>query len=234
MNCLTRSGASPRPARVFLTSLLALAILHTTTHAADHRDSPSALAEPAADVADIYAWTTADTRAVNLVLTLPVPEFSDAMHYAIHVESAPAYGEPGTEVLIVCAFDAGQNLECWIGDQDYVAGDASSEVGLESASGRVRAFVGERDDPFFFNASGLRDTLNIVNEAAPNLDFDGAGCPILDEATSNALVASLQSNGDPVDNFAGETVGALVLQIDRELLNAGGEILAIWASTHRI
>ena len=73
MNCLTRSGASPRAARVFLTSLLGLTVLHTTTHAADHRDSPSALAEPAADIADIYAWTTADTRAVNLVLPLPVP-----------------------------------------------------------------------------------------------------------------------------------------------------------------
>jgi len=233
MRCQPSPGASPPAAFVFLTGVLGLAMLHATAQAADHRDSPSALAEPAADIADIYAWTTADTSAVNLALTIVVPEFSDAIQYAIHVESAPAYGEAGTEVLIVCTFDAAQNLECWVGDQDYVAGDASSEIGLASTSGRIRAFVGERDDPFFFNASGLRDTLDIVNAAAPTLTFDGAGCPILDEATSNALVASLQSNGNPVDNFAGGTVGALVLQVDRALLNAGGEILAIWSSTHR-
>ena len=209
-------------------------LLAGTLQAADHRDSPSALAEPAADIADIYAWTTADTRSVNFALTIVVPEFSDALLYAIHVESSSAYGEAGDETVIVCAFDAQQNLECWIGDDDYVAGDARSEVGLESASGRVRAFTGERDDPFFFNASGLRQTLDIVADAAPNLDFDGAGCPILDAETSNALVSSLQSDGNAEDNFAGGTVGALVLQVDRGLLDAGGNILAVWSSTHRI
>jgi len=36
-----------------------------------------------------------------------------------------------------------------------------------------------------------------------------------------------------VDNFAGMTAGSLVLQIDADLLTGGGQILAVWASTHR-
>lgn len=201
--------------------------------AADHRDSPSAVAEPAADIADIFAWTTADTESINFALTVAAAMFSDAVQYVIHVESSPAYGTAGTEVRIICEFEPDQSLECWIGDADYVAGDASSEIGLESASGRVRAFAGERDDPFFFNASGFRKTLDLVDDAAPSLDFDGAGCPILDEATSNALIDALQDNGNAEDNFAGLTVGSLVLQVDASLLTGGGDILAVWASTHR-
>ncbi|MCC5887737.1 MAG: DUF4331 family protein [Gammaproteobacteria bacterium] len=207
--------------------------LSTFGQAADHRDSPNILDEPAADIADIFAWTTSDATRVNLALTVPAALFSDAVQYVIHVESSPAFGESGSEVQIICEFEADQTLECWVGTEDYVTGDASSEVGLESASGRVRAFAGERDDPFFFNASGFRATLDIVNDAAPNLDFDGAGCPILDEATSMALINALQDNGEAVDNFAGLTAGSLVLQIDASLLTGSGNILAVWASTHR-
>lgn len=226
-----KSGFRVLPGPVLLLAACLLTTL--SVRAADHRDSPNILDEPAADIADIFAWTSSDTEAINFALTVPAAMFSDAVQYVIHVESSPAYGEAGSEVQIICQFEPDQTLECWVGTEDYVTGDASSEVGLESASGRVRAFAGERDDPFFFNASGFRATLDIVNDAVPNLDFDGAGCPILDEATSNALINSLQDNGEAVDNFAGLTAGSLVLQIDASLLTGSGPILAVWASTHR-
>lgn len=219
-----------RSGRIGALALLGLSLFG---YAADHRDSPTAVVEPAADIADIFAWTTADLSRINFALTVPAAEFSDAVQYVIHVESATAYGEPGEALQIICTFEADQTLECWVGNADYVAGDASSEIGLSSSSGRILAFAGERDDPFFFNASGFRNTLNLVGAAAPDLDFDGAGCPILDEATSNALINALSDNGNAVDNFAGLTAGALVLQIDAELLTGGGQILAVWASTHR-
>lgn len=203
------------------------------SQAADHRDSPSAVAEPAADIADVFAWTSSDTRHVNLAVTVPAALFSDAVQYVIHVESTSAYGESGSEVRIICSFEVDQTLECWVGNADYVSGDASSEVGLVSDSGRIRAFAGERDDAFFFNSSGLRSTLDMVDAAAPDLEFDGAGCPVLDEATSTALINALSDDGEAVDNFAGLTAGSLVLQIERDLLTAGGQILAVWASTHR-
>lgn len=211
--------------------LLAAALF--AVQAADHRDSPSAVAEPAADIADIFAWTSSDTRHINLALTMPSALFSDAVQYVIHVESMSAYGETGSEIRIICTFEVDQSLQCWVGDEDYVAGDASSEIGLVSSSGRIRAFAGQRDDPFFFNSSGLRNTLDTVEAALPSLDFDGAGCPIVDEATSAALIDSLRDGGNAVDNFRGETAASLVLQIDAELLTGGGPILAVWASTHR-
>lgn len=215
------------------TATLALFFMTGIGHAADHRDSPTAVAEPAADIADVFAWSSSDTRRVNLALTVPAALFSDAVQYVIHVESAPAYGDSGTEVRIICSFEVDQTLECWVGDADYVSGDASSEVGLASDSGRTRVFAGERDDAFFFNSSGLRNTLDIVEAAAPDLEFDGAGCPVLDEGTSTALINALSDDGEAVDNFAGLTAGTLVLQIDAELLTGGGQILAVWSSTHR-
>ena len=33
--------------------------------AADHRDSPAPSADPAADLADVFAWTTADTSQIT-------------------------------------------------------------------------------------------------------------------------------------------------------------------------
>lgn len=199
--------------------------------AADHIDSPAVRADPATDLADVYAWTTADTRHINLVMTVPVAAFSDAVQYAFRVESSSAYGTAGVEVDVICTFATNQNLECWVGDRDYVSGDASNELGLLSETGRVRVFAGQRNDPFFFNFSGFNATVAAVVAAAPSLNFDGAGCPTLDTATSNALITQLSTGGD---DFALSSVQALVLQIDRSLLTAGGDVVAVWGSTHRI
>jgi hypothetical protein len=208
-----------------------LSVLTIPTMAADHVDSPAVRADPATDLADIFAWTTADVRHINLVMTLPIAAFSDAVQYAFHVESSSAYGSPGIKADIICTFEVNQDLECWVGTQDYVSGDASSEEGLLSDTGMVRAFAGQRNDPFFFNSSGFNATVGAVVAAAPGLEFDGAGCPTVDSATSAALLAQLASGGD---NFALASVQALVLQIDRSLLTTGGEVVAVWGSTHRI
>jgi len=207
-----------------------LAAMTVPIMAADHVDSPAVRADPATDLADIFAWTTADTNHINLVMTVPVAAFSDAVQYAFRVESSEAFGTPGVEVDVICTFESNQNLECWVGDQDYVSGDASGESGLLSDTGRVRAFAGQRNDPFFFNSSGFNATVSAVIAAAPGLTFDGAGCPTIDSATSAALVTQLSTGGD---NFALSSVQALVLQIDRSLLTAGGDIVAVWGSTHR-
>ena len=199
--------------------------------AADHLDAPAAIADPATDIADVFAWTTADTRNINLVMTVPVAAFSDAVQYAFRVESTQAYGSAGVGIDVVCTFATNQNLECWVGNEDYVSGDASSEFGLLSESGLVRVFAGERNDPFFFNSSGFNETVATVVAAAPGLNFDPAGCPTIDSATSTAIVTQLATGGD---GFALRSVQALVLQIDRSLLTAGGDVVAVWGSTHRI
>jgi len=198
--------------------------------AADHADSPGNVADPAADLTDVFAWTTPNATQVNLIIGVPAAQFSNAVQYVINVESSSAYGRTGTKVQIICQFAVNQSVECWVGGFDYLQGTASATTGLRSVTGRMLAFVGRRNDPFFINGPGLRRTLDIVAAAAPGLTFDTAGCPILDAGTSNALITELQTGGD---SFALGSPSFLVLQVDKSLIAPGGNILAVDASTHR-
>jgi Domain of unknown function (DUF4331) len=225
---------------------LAIAAAGPLAFAADHRDSPAAVAEPAADINDVYAW--AESEKVILAMTVfPVAtaesKFSDAIQYALHVESSDGYGMPGSSKDVICTFDAAQKIQCWVGDagattsDDYVTGDASATAGITSTSGKVKVFAGLRADPFYFNLDGFRDTVATVKAAAPSLMFDADGCPQLDAATSGVLIGQLQgtmSGAQPAANFF-ETLNTLsiVIELDKSLLTGGGSTLAVWASTHQ-
>jgi len=138
---------------------------------------------------------------------------------------------------VICTFDASQAVSCWVGDKDYVTGDASDPKGLASASGKTRVYAGLRADPFFFNLEGFKDTVAAVDAAEGTLDFDGSGCPTINAATSQALVGLLQGTmmgAQPAKNFF-ETANVLsiVLEIDKSLVTTGGPIVAVWGSTHK-
>ena len=209
-----------------------------SVYAADHGDSPRAAADPAADIADLYAWMDpTDGEKVNLIMTLAGSgAFSDAVDYVFHVNSdddGPLGPNPQMETTIACSFDEDGMVSCEAGGSS-VAGDASDEQGIMSNDGFLRVFAGLRDDPFFFNSSGFSATVNAVIDAAtgdPPLTFDDDGCPLLDDATAAQLrsVISTAPNGD---GFGGSNVLALVVQVDRSLVNGNGDILGVWASTH--
>lgn len=222
--------------------------------AADHVDSPGVLADLSTDLADLFAWTTPESDKVNLILTVgglagiaTVPEggyFSDAAQYVFHVQSAPAFGMAAAATTdVICQFDADiadapMQVSCWVGDQDYVTGDVEITDGITSASGQTRVFAGWRDDPFYFNGAGVFAVFDAVRGAvdAGGLQFDEYGCPQLDEDTSNALVTLLTTDtmgGPATDLVAGNNVLALVVQVDKTLLNGGGPILGVWASTRQ-
>ncbi len=200
-----------------------------TVQGADHVDSPSVTADPSADLTDIFAWMTPSATEVNLILAVPAAAFSDAVDYVLHIESSEGYGVAGTQVDIICEFAVDQTVQCWVGTDDFLEGDASDPAGLRSRTGRMLAFVGQRNDPFFFNGTGFRNTLDAVGAAAPSLDFDPAGCPTLDQATSDALLTELATGGD---SFALGSVQALVLQVDKALIAPGGDTIAVWGATH--
>jgi len=210
--------------------------------AADHKDGPSVTADPASDITDVYAWTSADKATVNLVMDVypnapATAKFSDQTLYVFHLNSAAAYGMPATAAQIVCGFDVAQTVSCWLGNTKLAAGVASAATGLASADGKFKVFTGPRDDPFFFNLSGFKKTAMLVEGAAASLTFDTAGCPALDAATSTALVNQLKTGGDgasaPVNDFAGQNVLSIVIQVDTALVTPGGPILGVWGSTHR-
>lgn len=223
-------------------SLACLGLIAWPLMAADHRDSPQVSADPTADIGDIYAWMDAGANNVNLVMTIgrDVPsdfQFSDAVEYVFRVTSQPAYGSDSREVVdLTCTFDEDQLATCSLGDVSVV-GVAGNEAGIFSTGGEMRLFTGVRNDPFFFNSSGFRATAEIVAGAASSLTFDDQGCPAVDSTTSGVLVNQLQTepNGDPaIDNFGNSNVLALVLQVDKTLLNAGGPILGVTGLTNAI
>jgi len=209
--------------------------------AADHIDAPAAVAEPAADITDLFVWMSSDTTKLNLVMNVSPfatsdSAFSSAVQYVFHVNSSPGYGMAQTETLIVCQFLASQQIECWAGDGGYVAGDASDTAGITSADGSVRVFAGLRDDPFFMEFTGFTEAVKTVVGAAAALSFDDDGCPALDPATGAALRGQLQAGemgAAATDTFAGSNVLSIVVQVDVDLVNDGGDLLGVWASTHR-
>jgi hypothetical protein len=169
-------------------------------------------------------------------------EVSPNIQYAFHVTSMDAFGSAdATTTEIVCEFASATSAQCWVGDAGYVAGDPSAEAGVESEDGSIKLFVGQRKDPFFFNLDGfnqaVRDAVGAVVAGAVTLDPDG--CAEIDSATAGVLINDLTHDSDGnvalntlTDDFATANVVAIVLQLDTSLVDTGGDILAVYASTH--
>src|ERR1039458_1917399 len=157
--------------------------------ASDHLDTPTVIADPAADIGDIYAWTSSDGRRLNLVKDIVAHQFSDRLDYVLHVDSGERFGKTTASTLILCRFDTAQTAECWVGDADYVHGNASNPAGLEGENHRFRVFAGLRDDPFFNNVKGTREAYNVAGAALQNgTKVDAAGCSQFDQATSRKIL----------------------------------------------
>src|SRR5579862_5202379 len=84
--------------------------------ASDHLDTPTVVADPSADIGDLFAWTSPEARRLNLVMTIVGHQFSDRLHYAFHVDSGARFGATTATVTILCRFDAAGAAECWAGD----------------------------------------------------------------------------------------------------------------------
>jgi len=207
--------------------------------AASHDDGSTVKATPAAEITDVYAWMTSDKTKVNLVMNVypnaGTATFSNQILYVFHVNSSVAYGGTAVETKIICGFDAAQTITCWVGETETVTGNASTTTGLVSASGKTRVFAGLRDDPSFFNQTGFGTAAATLQAAAGSLTFDAAGCPSLSAAQWNVIVSQLRqgSGGAAASNdFAGQNVLSIVIQVDASLLSLGGKTLGVWASTH--
>jgi Domain of unknown function (DUF4331) len=233
----------------------ALLVAHTT-QAADHLDSPAAASNPMADIADVYAWNNSDASKVNLIMTVSPGDpgtrsFDPSVQYVFHVNSYQAVLAPNpTETKVICTFASNTSAECWVGDKDYVKGDPSSTSGMTSADGKVTVFAGRRSDPFFFNLNGFKDAVGAVEgaiaagSAGPITGATVAGCPHVDATTAAGLRGLLQEgsagsathapcSGSDVDCFKRFNVMAIVLQVDKTLLNEGTHtVVGVWGSTH--
>ncbi len=231
-----------RPIRA-LAALAALVALPVVVFAADHGDSPTAAAteEPTADLTDLYAWMSADATRLNLIAAVnsdagPNATFSDAVTYVFSVSSSQGYGQPQESTRIICKFIEEKSIECWAG-ADYVFGDPSDPAGIVSDSGGFRVFAGLRDDPFFLEYTGFAAAVTEAVRAvgADEVSFDEQRCPLLTPAQGAGLRGLLASGaeGAPATNtFAGQRVLALVLQVDKSIVDGNGPVLGVSVSTH--
>lgn len=180
--------------------LLSLSVL-----AADHRDSPVATNDPAADINDVYAFVNPnDARELIVAVTL-VPlanaksQFSDVVDYRIHLDNGSG------EQLVTCTFPGATRVNC----SGPGALSASGSIGAQvRGSGGLRLFAGLRDDPFFFDL----DAFN---------------------ATRAAVAPRFRSPG--VNFFKDAGTLAIVLGIPTSAINAGGQrnVVKIYSSTKR-
>ena len=214
MKCMTSTG---RLLATLLAGITAVSGLRPA-HASDHLDTPTVAMNPRADIGDLYAWTSADGKQLNLVMTLVGQSFSDVVEYAFHIDSGKTMGVTTNTTTIRCKFSDDQQAACRV----------------DGAERPVRVFAGQRDDPFFNNVRGTRAAYQRAAAALKGgVATDVAGCPSFDAATTNAILSEWRhtDGGDARDFLAGWSPASLVVSIDLDLVTKGGAMLGVWAVT---
>ena len=180
--------------------------------AADHLDGPMVQADPAADLGDLYAWST-DEGTLIVALTF-APGLSPGggevvdpeVLYSIHFETLADEPE---QWVIRTRFGENMTTGEWGVQVRYLPGAGSDLVGplhtTLQGDGVTRAWAGLVEDPFFADLEGLMATLD-----SGTLSFD---------ADRDAL--------------AGLEAMAIVLELDPELIVEGNAPLRVWATAGR-
>jgi hypothetical protein len=127
-------------------------------------------------------------------------------------------------------------IQCWVGDEAYITGDAGAEGGITTPNEDVRVFAGPRQDPFFFYETGFDLVHDALTAAMPNILESGfltpSGCAEFYTAGPtyrNALETEDQSDND----FADENVLSIVIELDSAyLVDADAPVFSVWGSTH--
>lgn len=204
----------------------------------DHISGPRALADPIADITDVYAYPSPE-RPQNLVLvmnTLPFAQpsdvFSDGLLYRFRLRplaQASRNGDrwpfviDGDEVVVDCVFsdltggDGPRSREqegtCTVS----TGGAASFRVGdPDGGSGPgLRAFAGLRWDPFIMDAPAAMKTIT-----TRKLAFTDPGAIYLDGKNVLSLVVELEADvvgGAPLVGVVAETLtrGRFNVRIER-------------------
>nr|WP_294814142.1 hypothetical protein [uncultured Sphingomonas sp.] len=214
--------------------VLAAALAGQPARGSDHLDSPAVIADPRADIGDIYAWISPDARKLNLVMAIVGHSFSDRIAYVFHIDSGRRFGTTTSTIDLTCRFAKASEADCRLGRIDRARGDARGQAGIESSGGRFRLFAGLRDDPFFNNVRGTRAAYDLAKKTlAGGARYDASGCPVFSSAQSAAILDQWRhTEGGPASNLLrGWTPSAITVSIDIASINKGGSLLAVWGAT---
>lgn len=174
--------------------------------AADHLDPPSRTdirfdptIDLPADIADIYAWSTA--THLNMVYTFAGPNTANAaanydpqVRYRFHLSTAGRIDDD--EHTIVAQFGPGQGGNGIRVDGLPGTGRLIGPVERILTQDGIRVYAGLRHDPFFFDVLGFRETVSSGTLAIRNdRDFFAGG---------NDTLIAIQI---PIDRVARDTNG---------------------------
>jgi len=191
-----------------------------------HISGPRAVAEPIADITDLYAFPSPEHpgRLVLVLNTLPFAPpsavFSDGLIYRFRLRPLTAnaqqdgvpFAADGEEIVIDCVFSApagrrGANGPEQEGTCSVPTGGAASIRVTDEGGGQadgIRVFAGPRWDPFIMDAPATLTTI-----ATGKLAFTEPGAIYLD----------------------GKNVLSLVVEVDRAVLPGGAELVGVVAET---
>jgi hypothetical protein len=138
----------------------------TVAIASDHDEADTtAFADLAADIGDTYAFHDGDRLTLIMTfdgykLTQETPNYDADMLYTFHIDTNADY-EADHQILARLGQNAagewGVKVEGIPGVEEPIIG-AIDEVIVDEDSG-AQVYLGLRDDPFFFDLQGFKDTL---------------------------------------------------------------------------
>jgi Polyketide cyclase / dehydrase and lipid transport/Domain of unknown function (DUF4331) len=171
----------------------------------DHVDGPRSIGEPAADVTDLFAFTSPENPARTVLAMCVFPSagedaiFSNAIDHSIAVRRVRVAGignaskfEPAEdEVRFSFRFEvlqrdaAGKVIQrgvCTLPDGRKVSLTVNDEKGSATPEGEVRVFAGLRSDPFYlaWDVGGLKKLPNL-------LQHDNVLCVVVEFETRRVL-----------------------------------------------
>jgi hypothetical protein len=196
-------------------SLLILALgLVPTTFAADHLDAPGVANNGAADITDLYAWSTANGNKTVFVLNVNPgagvlaqsgTTFGPGIKYEIKIDTNGDYKPDVTYMYRFGQPSHGtQSLKLYRNGHLIANGWTGSNV---SVSGGGKTTAGLYDDPFFF-------------------DLDAFKGQVLGSGNGRSFC-----DGGTTDFFHGLNVSSMILRVPNSQIGGSGAHIGIWATT---
>jgi hypothetical protein len=194
--------------------------------ASDHLDGPCATADPAADITDVFAFTSPeDPSKVVLAMTLTpyateASTFSAAIDYAFRVRRVAALQpltlDP-TALDVTCTYDTGDGSPPAIACAGPGGASARAVIGdTTAAAGPMRVFAGLRSDPAFFDRQGALATIASQKASFTGRNaFAGANVLAIVVEMDSVLFAPASDAGLPVE------AGAPILTVAAETVRRG-------------
>jgi hypothetical protein len=206
----------------------------------DHFSGPRAIADPAADIADLYVFPSPEQPGrLVLVMTVfpaaaPSALFSDAITYRFRLRpvrvnttgARPLFEVDQTEYGFSCTFatpNRQDGSETWLQmgacttpSGEVISFQVNDEQGIEAKG--LRLFAGLRLDPFFIDLPGVLATNKLHRLAfKPKADNVLEGQSILSIVVEVEVAALFSTGSGPFFAVVGETVttGKFPVRLER-------------------